>query len=155
MASLAEILEALEVKLGPDCRFRDGPEHLIDGSPPRIVAVPTEEAVGAPSETWRDGPRAVAQRDVTVVFHVWAKTRAGTEELLRLLLVAVRGLAGAAAQLSAGGWKLQDAQALTKNGRGYELTIVFGIPVLEGPAATATIAGSDSSDVAFDPHPVP
>jgi hypothetical protein len=150
--SLAAIMEALEAEIGtlaPDVKFKDGPEHLVEGAPPRIVAVPTEEPFESPEEFWIEGPHALAQRQAAVEFHVWGKNRATTEQLIAVLISAFERCVGKAYRLGTGRWVNQDAEALMKHGRAYVLLATFPIPVLEASSQEATIGGTDTSDVAL------
>jgi hypothetical protein len=153
--SLAAIVEALEAELGtlaPDVKFKDGPEHLVEGAPPRIVAVPTEELLGPAEEYWTSSVRVLAQREASVEFHLWAKTRAGAEMLIATLVTALERSVGKAYRLGTGRWITQDAEALMKHGRAYVLPVTFAIPVplVEDAASQeATIGGTDTSDVAL------
>jgi hypothetical protein len=150
--SLAAIMEALEAEFGtlaPGVRFKDGPEHLTEGAPPRIVAVPTEEPFESPEEYWTNGPRALAQRQAAVEFHLWGRNRAVTEQLIAVLISAFERCVGKAYRLSTGRWVMQDAEALMKHGRAYVLPATFAIPVLEASSQEAVIGGTDTSDVAL------
>lgn len=150
---LADVLAALEAEFEPAVPFKDGPEHLGEGSAPRIIAVPTEEPIVPPEVYWTDPAiaRPIAQRNANVDFHVWGKTRAEAETLVARLLTAARKHTAAAHRAGTGRWLMQDAEARKRYGRVYVLPIVFAIPVVEtdGPATERTIDAVDTTDQAF------
>jgi hypothetical protein len=147
---LANILGAVRGGLGSSCTFKDGPEHLLDGSPPRVVAVPMEEALVAPEELWTEGPRALVQRDATVDFHLWGKTRADAESLIGRLVNVLRVEAGTSFRFGPGRWQQQTGEALRQAGRVYVLSVTFQIPVLEEAGGTGTVQTTDTTDTAFE-----
>ncbi len=123
-----------------------GEENLAkEGTPPRVVWVPTSDRFVAPTERGATTQRSLHTRQAGVDVHLWGADFAGAESLLAAFVYALRQVVGANYLVTSGQWFGQRLQA---HGRIYVLSLVIGVPLAE-PAPQRTVVVSEPQDVAF------